>query len=348
MANEDVKFARGLSSAIPVEKVPGRFLFETDTGVLHLDVDNNNRKPVADSRVTNLISRVDDLDRKLYEEFSGTKLASIEGTRYDLGVNFKIVHLTSPIEDLPNFQEVPAPTDAIMMVSKVKESMSNTTYIQILFCDTGSVYSRPVLYYSGSYSNDPWVKVGPGAGGDQSNFVLKSGDNMTGDLSMGNNGVKSSKILSDSDIDYYTTVQYVLSKFNNISVTGFNSEAKSVSSLTDSYLFASVTGNGQTKAYFISYSSQSDLPSNSSDYFDKGIFITLECIYFDGTRAYYRQTIAGYQGPRFERTVEMRYGIGANATSDWVMLSPCVVVENGTDLSSLNVPKGTIILEKEA
>lgn len=344
MANEEVKFSRGLSSAIPAEKVPGRFLFETDTGVLHLDVDNNNRKPVADSRVTNLISRVDDLDRKLYERFSGTKLASIEGTRYDPGVNFKIVSLTLSIEDLPNFQEAIAPTDAIMMVSKVREIMSGTTYIQILFCNTGSVYFRPVLYYSGDYSNEPWIKIG----GDESNLVLKSGDTMTGDLNMEDNGVKSSKTLSDSDIDYYATVQYVLSKFNNISVTGFSSEVKSVSSLTDSSLFAPVTGNGQTKAYFISYNSQSDLPSNSSDYFDNGIFMTLECIYFNGSRAYYRQTIAGYRGPRYERMVTMVWGTGVAPDTDWVMLSPCVVVENGTDLSSLNVPKGTIILEKEA
>lgn len=169
MANEDVKFAKGLSSSIPVEKVPGRFLFETDTGVLHLDVDNSNRTPVSDPRVNALIERLSD-------EFQGTKLASDEGVNQDLGASFKIINISAgSIQDLPNFYtegEDPQPSHAIMMVSQVRRGMADSLYIQTLFCNTGSVYSREVTYYSGNYSSDPWIKIGPNSG-DTSDFVTK-------------------------------------------------------------------------------------------------------------------------------------------------------------------------------
>ena len=169
MANEDVKFARGLSSAIPVEKVPGRFLFETDTGVLHLDVDSTNRTPVVDPRVSTLIERLSD-------EFQGTKLASDKGVNQDLGASFKVINISAgSIEDLPNFYtegEDPQPTYALMMVSKVRQGLADNVYIQTLYCDTGSIYSRQVLYYSGNYSGDPWIKIGPNPV-DTSDFATK-------------------------------------------------------------------------------------------------------------------------------------------------------------------------------
>lgn len=169
MANEDVKFARGLSSAIPVEKVPGRFLFETDTGVLYLDVNSTNRTPVVDPRVSTLIERLSD-------EFQGTKLASDEGVNQNLGASFKVINISSgSIQDLPNFYtegEDPQPTYALMMVSKVRQGLTDSLYIQTLYCDTGSIYSRQVSYYSGNYSGDPWIKIGPNSV-DTSDFATK-------------------------------------------------------------------------------------------------------------------------------------------------------------------------------
>ena len=128
------------------------------------------------------------------DEFQGTKLASQAGVNIDGGVCFKIVSMTStPIEDLPDFNETEedghTPSYAILMSSTVRQGMADSEHIQTLYCDSGSIYSRPVIYYSGNYSNDPWIKVGPNSGGDSSNFVLKSGDTMTGNLNMGSHKV---------------------------------------------------------------------------------------------------------------------------------------------------------------
>lgn len=144
-------------------------------------------------------------DKLQADEFQGTKLASEAGVGLNEGVYFKIVHMTStPIEDLPNFDESEEaghiPSNAVLMSSLVRQGMSNSTYVQTLYCDSGSIYSRPVLYYSGNYSGDPWIKVGPNPGGPTSNFVLKSGDTMTGNLNMGSHKVTGlSTPSADSD-----------------------------------------------------------------------------------------------------------------------------------------------------
>lgn len=189
MANEDVKFARGLSSHLPVEKLPGRFLFETDTGTFYLDVNSDDRVPVTDPRLT---ERLDD-------EFQGTKLASADGVGPGTGAYFKIIDMTGgSIEDLPNFYtegEDPQPTYAIMMTSKVRQGMSDSVYVQSLFCNTGSVYSRGVTFYSGNYYGDPWIKIGPNSG-DTSDFATKeeladylplTGGTLTGSLTLNAN-----------------------------------------------------------------------------------------------------------------------------------------------------------------
>ena len=59
-----------------------------------------------------------------------------------------------------------------MMVSTVRQGLADSLYIQTLFCNTGSVYSRGVTFYSGNYSDDPWIKIGPNSV-DTSDFATK-------------------------------------------------------------------------------------------------------------------------------------------------------------------------------
>ena len=47
MANENVTFSKGLSTNLPEEKVPGRFLIETDTGKIHLEVTDSERIEIS-------------------------------------------------------------------------------------------------------------------------------------------------------------------------------------------------------------------------------------------------------------------------------------------------------------
>lgn len=48
MANEKIRFARGNSSSLPVSKIAGRILFETDTGVLWIEDSSTSRVKVKD------------------------------------------------------------------------------------------------------------------------------------------------------------------------------------------------------------------------------------------------------------------------------------------------------------
>lgn len=43
MANENVTFSKGTSQELPEEILGGRFLVETDTGDMYLDVDDTTR-----------------------------------------------------------------------------------------------------------------------------------------------------------------------------------------------------------------------------------------------------------------------------------------------------------------
>lgn len=49
MSKEKVSFEKGLSSAIPLDKIAGRFLVETDTGNMYLDTSENERIQIKDS-----------------------------------------------------------------------------------------------------------------------------------------------------------------------------------------------------------------------------------------------------------------------------------------------------------
>ena len=63
MANENVEFSRGQSSDIPPNKVPGRFLIETDTGAMYLDDSTYNRIQIKDpTKISNLINSDQGLD----------------------------------------------------------------------------------------------------------------------------------------------------------------------------------------------------------------------------------------------------------------------------------------------
>lgn len=255
MANEDVKFARGLSSSIPVENVPGRFLFETDTGVLYLDVDSTNRTPVSDPRVSQLIERLSD-------EFQGTKLASDKGVNHNLGASFKVINIASgSIEDLPNFYtegEDPQPSHAIMMVSTVRQGLADSLYIQTLFCNTGSVYSREVTYYSGNYSGDSWIKIGPNSG-DTSDFATKeeladylplTGGTLTGALTLNANPTSNLHAATKQYVDNaVSNVQPPATTMNQfLTMTAATTTTKVINGTKplENNLFFVIFGNGVT------------------------------------------------------------------------------------------------------
>lgn len=53
MANEDVKFKRGLSTAIPETKVPGTVYITTDTGEMFIDDTSDSRIQISPLAITN-------------------------------------------------------------------------------------------------------------------------------------------------------------------------------------------------------------------------------------------------------------------------------------------------------
>lgn len=272
MANEDVKFSRGVSSSVPVEKVPGRFLFETDTGIFYLDVSSEERVPVIDPRLT----------ERFEEEFSGTRLASSDGVGPGVGAYFKVVNMVNQtIEDLPDFSDESAqPQYALLMTSKVRQGFADSMYVQTLFCNTGSVYSRPVEYYSGNYSNEPWVKVGPGAGGASPSAKISTLNPKSG------NELSLSSLTDAQLFDSLTS-----SEEGTIEYWEFSETPSSISDVP-----SGVVGIGACDGFTLI---NALIKRDSSS-----------------MRAYYYQQFIAYNGKTFYRSVEQRQDIVA-PTSEW-------------------------------
>ena len=49
MANEPVKFKKGVSTSLPANKKAGTFLLETDTGTLYVDDSSTSRIQIKDN-----------------------------------------------------------------------------------------------------------------------------------------------------------------------------------------------------------------------------------------------------------------------------------------------------------
>ena len=84
---EQVIFEKGLSSALPAEKKPGAILLESDTGVMHVDIDANTRIAVTDKDAQTKITNIASI---LNSEYSNQTITSVgwSGNTYSFESTF--------------------------------------------------------------------------------------------------------------------------------------------------------------------------------------------------------------------------------------------------------------------
>ncbi len=80
MAYENVEFSRGQSSSIPSNKVPGRFLIETDTGAMYLDDSSFARIQIKD---TTKIQGINSQSISIEDQGSGIRNIEVKVNEYD-------------------------------------------------------------------------------------------------------------------------------------------------------------------------------------------------------------------------------------------------------------------------